>query len=139
MDYNFFKIKEYKYWTLYLQENQCYLGRFYLLSKRIDAIDFIDMNYDERKDFFLIACKVKNVLHKLFRPDLMNYAALGNRFKRLHVHFIPRYKTKREFCNITFIDARWGMNYAPYDKSLFIPQQCLYGIKNLIKNTLSGI
>jgi len=27
MDYEKLKIKSYKYWDLYLHENQCYLGR----------------------------------------------------------------------------------------------------------------
>ena len=47
----------------------------------------------------------------------MNYAALSNTSPAIHVHIIPRYQDPREFSGVIFKDARWGSNYAPYDRS----------------------
>ena len=68
-------------------------------------------------------------LNHLFLPDKINYAALGNVFERLHVHFIPRYKTKRVFSGVDFIDTRWGKNYAPYEHNFKISSVSVHEIK----------
>lgn len=102
IDYNELKIKEYKFWNLYLNEFQCYLGRVCLVAKRSDAKDFIEITLEERDEFFHIAKKFNDAIQKLFKPDLMNYAALGNNYNHLHVHLIPRYETERIFNGIKF-------------------------------------
>lgn len=137
-DINFedLKIKEYKYWSLYLNEYQCYLGRVCLAAKRADAIDFIDMTREEREEFFSIAGKVKDALGKLFQPDLMNYASLGNNFNHLHVHLVPRYEKERIFNGITFVDKRWGSNYAPYDREFRLTMPQLNQIKQALASAL---
>ncbi len=134
INYNDLKIKEYKLWTLYLNEYQCYLGRVCLVAKREDAKDFIDITEDEREEFFYIAKKVNIALKKLFEPDLMNYAALGNNYSHLHVHLIPRYEKERIFNGIKFEDKRWGLNYAPYDREFKLTLEEL----NVIKDALSS-
>ena len=118
-------IKDYNHWSLFLHENQCYLGRLCLVAKREDAIDFLEMTLDEREEFFLIGSAVKHALRLLFRPDLMNYASLGNSYRHLHVHFIPRYETKRFFDDIEFIDSRYGQNYEPYDRTFKLNPEAL--------------
>jgi diadenosine tetraphosphate (Ap4A) HIT family hydrolase len=92
----------------------------YLLNDKTKASDFIELGLEEREEFFHLGLKIKTALHDLFAPDKMNYAALSNVFPKLHVHFIPRYKTKRVFEGLEFVDTRWGKNYAPYDKSFQI-------------------
>ncbi len=133
-DYSSFRIKEFNHWDLYLHENQCYLGRTFLLAKDTTALDFVEMSVDERNDFFAIATELREILEELFSPDKFNYAALGNVFRRLHVHIIPRYKTPRVFEGITFIDHQWGKNYAPYDKSFLINS----GVQKSIINSIQG-
>lgn len=135
-NYDFFKIKDYQYWSLFLHEYQCYLGRVYLVAKRDDAKDFSEISFDEREELFLISKKIKKALEQLFLPDKMNYAALGNVFEHLHVHLIPRYKTRRIFEGIEFIDKRWGENYAPYDKSFLINSNIIYKIKTSLEQKL---
>jgi diadenosine tetraphosphate (Ap4A) HIT family hydrolase len=135
-DYSIFRIKEFNRWELYLHENQCYLGRTFLLAKDITALDFAEMSIGERNDFFAIATELKEILGELFSPDKFNYAALGNVFKRLHVHIIPRYKTPRVFEGITFIDHQWGKNYAPYDKSFLINSDVQENIISCIRRKL---
>jgi diadenosine tetraphosphate (Ap4A) HIT family hydrolase len=116
-NYESLKIKGFDFWDLYMHENQCYLGRTYILSKRLEQADMFDISKGECDELKAIVLFVKKVLNKLFVPDLFNYASLGNVFKRLHLHVIPRYKTDRAFCNMVFTDRNWGRNYAPYDKS----------------------
>ncbi len=130
-------IKEYKHWTLYLHKKQRYLGRVYLWAKREDAVDFMDMNEDEKGELFEIGGKVRNVLNELFRPDLFNYAALGNVATHLHLHIIPRYKNSRGFEGIVFEDGKWGKNYAPYN-DFEISEEILKKLVNVIKQKLEN-
>lgn len=110
-----FLIKQGAYWEVYLHQNQHYLGRSYIWAKRPTALDFLEMTAEEQSEFFTIGRELKHVLDSLFKPDLYNYAAFANTSPHLHVHIIPRYKIPREFCSHSFIDQRWGRNYAPYD------------------------
>ncbi|HXF28596.1 MAG TPA: HIT family protein [Chlamydiales bacterium] len=136
IDFQKLKIKEYLHWTLYLNEYQCYLGRVCLVAKREGASDFIEITQAEREEFFSIGKQVKKALEKLFQPDLMNYAALGNVFRHLHVHLIPRYEKERIFNGITFVDKRWGKNYAPYDREFQLSIEELNDIKNALSVTI---
>lgn len=132
IDFERLKMKEYPLWTLYLNEFQCYLGRVCLVANRKDAKDFIEMTEAERNEFFSIAKNVNLALKKLFKPDLMNYAALGNNFSHLHVHLIPRYEKEKIFNGIKFVDKRWGSNYAPYDREFKLTMEELDAIKNAL-------
>jgi diadenosine tetraphosphate (Ap4A) HIT family hydrolase len=117
MDYEQFKIKSYKHWDVYLHENQCYLGRvFAFLRADTNIEDFLSIQGDVRDEFFQIGKDIKEALKTLFQPDKMNYAALSNTSPKIHVHFVPRYKTSRECFGVLFKDTRWGKNYAPYEK-----------------------
>ena len=79
---------------------------------------------------------VKNVLENVFQPDLFNYASLGNVTPHLHVHIIPRYRTLRLFENQTFIDKRWGENFAPYDPNFVISPHVRLRLKQVIRENL---
>ncbi len=132
-------IKDYTHWTLYLNEYQCYLGRVCLAAKRADCKDFIDITPEEQNEFFVIAQKVKQALTNLFKPDLMNTAALGNVYTHCHVHLIPRYETERVFNEITFKDARYGSNYAPYDREFRLTLEQLNVIKDALSSELAAL
>ncbi|MBU3913199.1 MAG: HIT domain-containing protein [Nanoarchaeota archaeon] len=139
MDYKKLLIKEYDYWEVYLNENQCYLGKVYIWAKRKDALDFFDMTDEEKEEYFKIGKKLKKVFKKLFNPDLYNYATLANVTPHLHTHVIPRYKDKRELFGTTFIDERWGKNYAPYNKDFKVAEDILIRIKEKISEELNKI
>lgn len=95
------------------------------------------MNKEEREEYFNIGNKLKIAFSKLFKPDLYNYATLANVSSHLHTHFIPRYKTKREFSGVTFVDDGWGQNYAPYDKEFKLNEEVQVKIRDAIKEELS--
>ena len=110
------KIKDGEYWEIGLHEDQRYLGRCVIWCKRDGDIDFLDMNDDEKEEFWDLSTRLKEALMKSFEPDRMNYAALANVTYHLHIHVIPRYKDKRVLEDTDFIDDRWGQNYSPSNR-----------------------
>jgi diadenosine tetraphosphate (Ap4A) HIT family hydrolase len=137
MDYDLLKIKSYKHWEVYLHENQCYLGRVFVLLKNDEIVeDFLAIEGEVRDEFFAIGEQVKAALKTLFKPDKMNYAALSNTSEKIHVHLVPRYKEAREFSGTTFKDTRWGKNYAPYDRDFVLAEPILFKIRDALKEQL---
>jgi len=147
-DYERFLITaEYRYWKVYLHEQQQYLGRVYVSAKRDDASGFAGtaywrhsfqaMNKGECEELFeIVMPKIQYALCELWLPDRFNYAELENEWEHLHVHIIPRYKAPRMFDGITFTDTRWGKNYAPYDKAFKVPKETLMSIRDKIQQAL---
>jgi diadenosine tetraphosphate (Ap4A) HIT family hydrolase len=133
IDYEQLKVRSYTYWDLYLHENQCYIGRTFLLLKDDRGVeDFLAIEGAVRDEFFLIGAQVKAALKSLFQPDKMNYAALSNTSEKIHVHLVPRYKEPRAFAGMTFLDQRWGKNYAPYDRSFIADITILHQIRDAL-------
>lgn len=118
MDYDKLKIKEYKYWDLFLSEKQYpYIGRCYVSCRREEADLVIDMQKEESEElFFIIIPEWVNVVKKLFSCDRPNVSCLGNLWNHLHWHLIPRYNFPREFYGIKFTDLNPKGNYSPHDK-----------------------
>lgn len=141
MDYNQLKIKSYKHWEVFLHENQCYLGRVFVQLKDESAKgveDFLAIDGEIRDEFFMIGDEVKAAQKVLFQPDRMNYASLSNTSPKIHVHLVPRYKESREFAGETFVDVRWGKNYAPYDKSFVTEMSVLLKIRDALRKQLES-
>lgn len=138
MDYKQLRIKSYKHWDVYLHENQCYIGRVFVQLKTSEGVeDFMDIKGETRDEFFHIGEEVKAALKKLFKPDKFNYAAMSNVSPVVHVHIVPRYEKEREFAGVVFNDARWGKNYAPYDRSFVVEESVLFRIRDALKEKLN--
>lgn len=141
-NYELLKIKSYKHWDVFLHENQCYLGRVFVLLKNAKLIndqgleDFLSIEGEVREEFFQIGKQIKKALKDLFKPDKMNYAALSNVSPEIHVHLVPRYKESRDFAGVTFTDKRWGKNYAPYDRDFVLDPLILFKIRDALKEHL---
>jgi len=133
MDYENFLIKDFEHWRLYLHENQYYLGRCYIWSKREGLVGLRNVDRAEMEEFFIILRIVESALDDLFQPDLYNEASLGNISNQCHVHVIPRYQELRVFADVTFTDERWGKNYAPYNYNFKIPEAVTMAIRDAIK------
>jgi diadenosine tetraphosphate (Ap4A) HIT family hydrolase len=131
-------IKKYKHWSIVISTNQCYLG-WCLVKLNRHIVDLFDTTKEEREELFEVVTNLRDALKRLFKPDLFNYASLGNSVRHLHLHFIPRYEKKRLFGGVTFIDKRWGHNYAPVDKEFKIPDSVLNKIREAIKKNLFKI
>ena len=72
----------------------------------------------------------------MFNPDRLNHANLQNEWHHLHLHVIPRYAAPRIFDGITFVDEKWGKNYAPYNKDFKLFETTLFEIRDAIKRKL---
>lgn len=137
MDYEQLKVKTYKHWEVYLHENQCYIGRVFVLLKDDEGVDdFLSIEGEVRDEFFHIGSELKAALKACFQPDKMNYAALSNVSSKIHVHVVPRYKEERTFHGKVFKDTRWGKNYAPYDRSFVLDEATLFAIRDALKAAL---
>lgn len=110
-DPNGLSIKDYDYWSVFLNENQTYLGRCVVWCKREDALDLTDATTEEREELFSILKQMRSALQKAFKPDWFNYAFLGNGTRHLHCHLVPRYASQRKFAGEVFRDVRWGKSY----------------------------
>jgi diadenosine tetraphosphate (Ap4A) HIT family hydrolase len=60
---------------------------------------------DESLQFNIMRCvfKVEEILRKIFNPDKINLASLGNKTPHIHWHIIPRFKEDPHFPN-----SHWG-------------------------------
>lgn len=134
-DFLKYKVKDYKYWSVYVHQNQGHLGQCAVWCNREDALDLADATPEEKDELFVILKNLREALEKIFKPDWFNYAFLGNGTRHLHGHFIPRYASEREFCGMVFKDKRWGHNYR-IDHSFKTAEDLIEQIKLKIKNEL---
>lgn len=134
-DYSRFLIKDYKYWAVYIHENQSYLGRCVVWCKRDSAEDLSEATPAEQAELFLVLNELKETLAKTFKPDWLNYSFLGNAMRHLHGHFVPRYSSKREFMGVIFEDKLWGHNYKT-DHDFKTSEEVLNSIKERIKSVI---
>jgi diadenosine tetraphosphate (Ap4A) HIT family hydrolase len=128
-------VKDYTHWTVYVHENQGYLGRCVIWCKRENALDLTNATPAEQKELFIILKDLIRASKKAFNPDWFNYAFLGNGVRHLHCHFIPRYASPRIFIGITFEDKQWGHNYKT-DHSFITPPELLDRVRDQLKRTL---
>ena len=134
-DLSKYKIKEYKYWEVFIHQNQSYFGRCVVWCKRDDALDLTDATKEEREELFLILRELREALIKTFQPDWFNYSFLGNNIRHLHCHFIPRYAKPKIFEGIKFEDKLFGHNWKT-DHSFITPESVLEKIRLLIAGVL---
>jgi len=134
-DFSKYKIKEYKYWDIFIAQNQSYLGRCVIWCKREDALDLTDATDEETKELFSILSKLKNALSIVFQSDWFNYSFLGNSVRHLHCHFIPRYANLKILDGVKFEDKLYGKNWKS-DVNFVISEELLIKIKSLLSNAL---
>lgn len=138
MDYSKFLVKDYTHWLVNVHENQGYLGRCVVWSKREDALDLADATEDEHKELIKILGELREATKRAFQADWFNYAFLGNETRHLHCHFIPRYATPREFEGLIFKDERWSHNYRT-DHSFVTPPPVLDAVRDKLRKELGHI
>ena len=128
-------VKGYKYWEIYVHENQGYLGRCVVWCKREDALDLADATPAEQAELFLVLRDLRKASKKIFQPDWFNYSFLGNETRHLHGHFISRYAKPKIFMDIVFEDKLYGHNYKT-DHSFKTSTQLLTEVRDKLKLVL---
>lgn len=131
-------VKDYTYWSVYVHENQGYLGRCVIWCKREDALDMADANREEQQELFQVLNDLRKVSKEAFNPDWLNYAFLGNETRHLHGHFIPRYAQPKTFENTVFEDKLYGHNYKT-DHSFVTSEKLLQKIKDILVSAYEKI
>lgn len=137
-DFSRYKIKDYKYWTIFIFENQEYLGRCVVWCNRKNALDLADATQEEQKELFIVLKDLREASKNAFQPDWFNYSFLGNGKRHLHGHFIPRYSSEKKFSGIVFKDKRWGSNYRT-DPNFVTPDDILEKIRLKLKKELKAL
>jgi len=136
MDYRQNILKQYDNWTLFLHENQSYLGRCYIWYAHDNPVDMFDADCINLKELYDIMREIKRAISKCFSPDMYNYASLNNLIRHLHCHLVPRYNRKVTFNGVMFEDNNWGGNYAPYPHDFILPQDTMKTIREYIQSEL---
>ena len=129
------KIKEYQHWTVYVHENQSYLGRCVIACQRAEADDLANATQEELLEFLRVIGELKNALRKAFQTDWFNYSFLGNEWRHLHCHLVPRYQAERAFEGVIFKDELWGHNWKT-DHSFQTTDEIREKIKQKLKEAL---
>lgn len=111
MDFNELRIKEGKYWDVFLHADQTVLGRIYLWYKDEHTIDLLDVPGKAFDELYDTAKQIRNALTTLWKPNLFNYLVLGNNTHHLHFHIIPRYEKPVEVFGLVFKDDSFGKSY----------------------------
>ena len=125
-------IKEYNYWKLLVRKNHVYLGSCVAITKR-SLQNFSDMNEDEIKEYLQVVKDIENALKKLWNYDVIHHCMLMLKDKHTHFHILPRYKKKRTFAGIEWID-----DFAPdpLGKKREVSQGVLNQIRDEIKKVI---
>lgn len=63
-----------------------------LVPKIADVTELIDLTAEQQSQLLDEINQVSQIVKRLFSPDKLNVAAIGNVVKQLHVHVIGRYK-----------------------------------------------
>lgn len=127
-DFSKYKIKDYKHWSIFIHQNQGYLGRCIVWCNRENALDLVDATPEEQQELFIVVRELGNAIKEAFQPDWLNYSFLGNETRHLHGHFIPRYAKPKKFEEILFEDKLYGHNYKT-DHSLTYPAEVIEKIR----------
>ena len=72
---------------------------FILVPKKPDITEIYHLLNQERMQLMRESCLLAEAMVKLFMPDKINIAALGNMVSQLHVHHVARYKNDASWPN----------------------------------------
>ena len=72
---------------------------FILVPKKPDITEIYHLSNQERMQLIKESCLLAETMAKLFAPDKINIAALGNMVPQLHVHHVARYKNDASWPN----------------------------------------
>lgn len=92
-----------------------------LIPKKHNLREITDLIEQEQIMLLKEINQVSNVMQKIFSPDKMNIAALGNMVEQLHIHIIARYKN----------DLAWPNPAFGYEKKEYKEEEALVIIKKL--------
>ena len=97
---------------VYLFREQSHRGRVIVASK-FHVSELGDLPRRERQDFLDDVVRVAGTLHKLFKPQKVNYGAYGDTGCHLHFHLVPKYAND---------EFEWGGTFAMNPQRTFLSE-----------------
>jgi len=80
-----------------------------LVPQRVDAVEIVDLEAEDRATLIEEIALVSNALRELFHARKLNVAAIGNLVPQLHVHVVARFESDDEWPKPV-----WGTAPEPY-------------------------
>ena len=77
--------------TLILFKEQSKRGRC-IVPYNDHVSEIVDISEEDRNAFFADVTRAAKAIHKVFKPDKLNYGMYGDTGCHLHVHLCPKYK-----------------------------------------------
>ena len=77
--------------SLILFKEQSHPGRC-IVAYKDHVSEIVDISEEDRNAFFADVTKAAKAIHKVFKPDKLNYGMYGDTGCHLHVHLCPKYK-----------------------------------------------
>ena len=119
-----FQLYESKSWSVFLSDEQDYIGRCILVLKR-HCNSLAELTEDEWDELRSLVCKVEACLKAVLGATLCNWSCLMNSFYKapmpdphLHIHVRPRYAQPVTLSGNIYIDSEFGHHYALHKNSL---------------------
>ena len=123
-----FQVYESKSWSVFLSDEQDYIGRCILVLKRHCGA-MSELTDDEWDELRKLVCKVESCLKAVLGATLGNWSCLMNSFYKesnpnphLHIHVRPRYDKPVMINESIYIDNEFGHHYA-LNKSGVLPAE----------------
>ena len=123
-----FQVYESSLWSVFLSDEQDYIGRCILVLKR-HCGSMSEMTDDEWEELRRLVCEVETCLKTVLGATLCNWSCLMNSFYKesdpnphLHIHVRPRYDKSVMINGNTYIDSEFGHHYA-LKKSRIMPDK----------------
>ena len=113
-----FLVYENIFWSVFLSDEQDYIGRCILVLKR-HCHSMSELTGDEWEELHGLVCKVEACLKAVLGAALCNWNCLMNNFYKesdphphLHIHVRPRYDKPVMINGSVYIDSEFGHHYA---------------------------
>jgi diadenosine tetraphosphate (Ap4A) HIT family hydrolase len=68
-----------------------------ILAHNKHVSEMIDLSDEERNQFYADIAKVARAIHKVYKPNKINYGAYGDTGCHLHMHLVPKYEGQFEW------------------------------------------
>jgi diadenosine tetraphosphate (Ap4A) HIT family hydrolase len=92
-----------------------------LVPEREFVVEITDLSASGRVMLMEESVAVINVLQKLYKPDKINMAALGNISPQFHMHIVGRYKTDEVWPDPVWGIAKLPIRYTREEQAKIIP------------------
>ncbi len=110
---------------LILFKEQSKRGRCIVAYKE-HVSEIVDISDEERNAFFADVTRAAKAIHKVFKPDKLNYGAYGDTGCHLHIHLCPKYKGGDE----------WGGTFTMNPQRVYLSDEEYAKMIDEIKNNL---